>query len=47
LGKKRGERVTLNTDHGTATYEVLAISSAPLDIAPALAEDQGVALGAG
>src|SRR6266550_4615426 len=28
LGKKRGERVTLNTDHGTATYEVLAISSA-------------------
>ena len=47
LGKKRGERVTLNTDHGTDTYEVLAISSAPLDIAPALAEDQGVALGAG
>jgi transcription elongation GreA/GreB family factor len=47
LGKKRGERVTLNTDHGTATYEVLAISSAPQDIAPALAEDQGVALGAG
>jgi transcription elongation factor GreA len=47
LGKKRGERVTLNTDHGNATYEVLAISSAPLDIAPALAEDQGVALGAG
>jgi transcription elongation GreA/GreB family factor len=47
LGKKRGERVTLNTDHGTATYEVVAISSAPLDIAPALAEDQGVALGAG
>ena len=47
LGKKRGERVTLNTDHGTATYEVLAISSAPLDIAPTLTEDQGVALGAG
>jgi transcription elongation GreA/GreB family factor len=47
LSKKRGERVTLNTDHGTATYEVVAISSAPLDIAPALAEDQGVALGAG
>ena len=47
LGKKRGERVALDTDHGTATYEVLAISSAPLDIAPALAEDQGVALGAG
>jgi transcription elongation GreA/GreB family factor len=47
LGKKRGERVTLNTDHGTATYEVVDISSAPLDIAPALAEDQGVALGAG
>jgi transcription elongation GreA/GreB family factor len=47
LGKKRGERVTLNTDHGTATYEVVAINAAPLDIAPALAEDQGVALGAG
>ena len=47
LGKKRGERVTLNTDHGTATYEVLAISSAPLDIAATLTEDQGVALGAG
>ena len=47
LGKKRGERVTLNTDHGTATYEVVAISAAPLDIAPALAEDQGVPLGAG
>src|SRR5881394_2263514 len=47
LGKRRGERVALNTDHGTATYEVVAISSAPLDIAPALAEDQGVALGAG
>jgi len=47
LGKKRGERVTLNTDHGTATYEVIEISPAPVDIAPALAEDQGVALGAG
>src|SRR6476469_1216616 len=47
LGRKRGERVTLNTDHGTATYEVVAISSAPLDVAPALAEDQGVTLGAG
>jgi transcription elongation GreA/GreB family factor len=47
IGKKRGERVTLNTDHGTATYEVVAIEPAPVDIAPALAEDQGVALGAG
>jgi transcription elongation GreA/GreB family factor len=47
LGKKRGERVTLNTDHGTATYEVIEISPAPVDIAPALTEDQGVALGAG
>src|SRR5204862_7006055 len=25
LGKKRGERVTLNTDHGSATSEVVAI----------------------
>src|SRR5213075_2475036 len=29
LGKKNGDRVTMNTDHGTATYEVIAISSAP------------------
>src|SRR5213078_191137 len=47
LGKKRGERVTLNTDHGSATYEVVAIEAAPVDVAPAPVEDQGVALGAG
>src|SRR5881392_3837815 len=47
LGKKRGERVTLNTDHGSATYEVVAIEPAPVDVAPAPVEDQGVALGAG
>jgi len=47
LGKKRGERVTLNTDHGSATYEVVAIEAAPIDVAPAPVEDQGVALGAG
>src|SRR5881275_1194556 len=47
LGKKRGERVTLNTDHGSATYEVVAIEPAPVDVAPAPVEDQGVPLGAG
>src|SRR2546430_250377 len=47
LGKKRGERVTLNTDHGSATYEVVAIEAAPVDVAPAPVEDQGVPLGAG
>src|SRR5437762_2907749 len=35
LGKRRGERVTLNTDHGSATYEVVAIEPAPVDVAPA------------
>ncbi len=47
LGKRRGERVTLNTDHGSATYEVVAIEPAAVDVAPAPVEDQGVALGAG
>src|SRR5437016_6327757 len=47
LGKKRGDRVTVNTDHGSATYEVVAIEPAPVDVAPAPVEDQGVALGAG
>src|SRR5256886_8208595 len=40
LGKKRGERVTLNNDHGTATYEVVEIKPAPVDVAPSLVEDQ-------
>ena len=47
LGKKPGDRVTLNTDHGTATYEVIEIRAAPIDVAPAPIEDHGVALGAG
>jgi transcription elongation factor GreA len=47
LGKKTGDRVTLNTDHGTATYEVIEIRAAPVDVAPAPVEDHGVALGAG
>src|SRR5213082_508012 len=47
LGKRRGERVTLNTDHGSATSEVVAIEPAPVDVAPAPVEDQGVPLGAG
>jgi transcription elongation GreA/GreB family factor len=47
LGKKPGDRVTLNTEHGTSTYELLEIRPAPIDVAPAPVEDQGVALGAG
>jgi len=47
LGKKTGDRVTMNTDHGTATYEVIAIRAAPVDVAPTPVEDHGVALGAG
>jgi len=47
LGKRTGDRVTLNTDHGTATYEVIEIRAAPIDVAPAPVEDHGVALGAG
>ena len=47
LGKKPGDRVTLNTDHGTATYEVIEIRAAPIDVAPTPVEDHGVALGAG
>ena len=31
LGKKPGERVTLNTDHGMAIFELVAIESAPRD----------------
>jgi transcription elongation GreA/GreB family factor len=45
LGKKIGERVTLNTDHGATTFEVLGIEPAPLDVAHA-AVDQGVPVGA-
>ncbi|PYI87838.1 MAG: hypothetical protein DMF03_12530 [Verrucomicrobia bacterium] len=29
LGKKPGERVTLNTDHGMAIFELVAIEAAP------------------
>jgi len=47
LGKKPGDRVTLNTDHGTATYEVIEIRAAPIDVAPTPVEGHGVALGAG
>jgi transcription elongation factor GreA len=47
LGKKPGDRVTLNTDHGSGTCEVIEIRAAPIDIAPAPVENHGVALGAG
>ena len=35
LGKTIGESVTLNTDHGTGQYEVVAIEAAPVDVAVA------------
>lgn len=47
LGKKPGDRVTLNSDHGSATCEVIEIRAAPVDIEPAPVENHGVALGAG
>jgi transcription elongation factor GreA len=47
LGKKPGDHVTLNTDHGSGTSEVIEIRAAPIDIAPAAVENHGVALGAG
>jgi transcription elongation GreA/GreB family factor len=47
LGKKLSEIVGLNTDQGTAIYEVVEIRAAPIDVVPAPVEDQGVALGAG
>lgn len=47
LGKKPGNRVTVNTEQGTATCELLEILPAPADVAPAAVEDEGVALGAG
>ncbi|MFL6584876.1 MAG: GreA/GreB family elongation factor [Chthoniobacterales bacterium] len=33
LGKKTGERVTLNTEQGTGEYEIIAIEAAPVDVA--------------
>ena len=57
LGKRVGERATLNSDHGAATFEVVGIEPAPIDIPPAdaavepaqeqAAVDQGVPVGAG
>ncbi len=46
LGKRSGERVTLNSDHGAATFEVIGIEPAPVDVAH-VTEDQGVPAGAG
>ncbi len=45
LGKRAGERVTLNSDHGAATFEVIGIEPAPVDVAH-VAADQGVPVGA-
>jgi transcription elongation GreA/GreB family factor len=46
LGKNIGDRVTLNTDHGMATFEVIGIEPAPVDVAQAPI-DQGVPVAAG
>ncbi len=45
LAKRPGERVTLNTDHGMATFEVVRIDPAPVDVAHAPAA-QDMAVGA-
>jgi transcription elongation GreA/GreB family factor len=46
LGKKLADHVTLNTDHGMATFEVIRIEPAPVDLAHA-AVDQGEPVAAG
>src|SRR6059058_2603926 len=45
LGKKPGERVTLNTDYGMAIFELVAIKAAPVDTARQEAQEQEVAVG--
>ena len=45
LGKKPGERVTLNTDYGMAIFEIVAIKAAPVDTARQEAQEQEVAVG--
>src|SRR5437762_11862310 len=45
LGKKTGDRVTLNTDHGMAIFELVTIEAAPVDTARHEAQEQEVAVG--
>ncbi|MBV9009067.1 MAG: GreA/GreB family elongation factor [Verrucomicrobia bacterium] len=40
LGKRAGERVTLSTEHGVATFEILSIEAAPVDLLHGPADDQ-------
>src|SRR5438270_3624642 len=44
LGKKPCERVTLNTDHGMAIFELVAIEAAPLDTTHFEAQEQEAAV---
>jgi transcription elongation GreA/GreB family factor len=46
LGKRVSDRVTLNTDHGVATFEVTGIEPAPVDVAH-VTIDQGEPVAAG
>src|SRR6266403_3827133 len=46
LGKKPGERVTLNTDYGMAIFEIVAIEAAPLDTTHFEAQEQEAAVAA-
>jgi transcription elongation factor GreA len=40
LGKKAGDRASINTEHGSATVEILAIEPAPIDLSVVAAEHQ-------
>jgi transcription elongation factor GreA len=39
LGRKAGEVVVLNADHGTGTYEIVEITPAPIDVVPAAQQE--------
>jgi transcription elongation GreA/GreB family factor len=46
LGKRMGQRVTLNTDHGTSTFEIVLIEPAPVDVMRGHEEEEHVAVAA-
>ncbi|MEY2492232.1 MAG: hypothetical protein QOH24_1183 [Verrucomicrobiota bacterium] len=46
LGKRMGQRVTLNTDHGTSTFEIVVIEPAPVDVMRGHEEEEHVAVAA-
>ncbi len=43
LGRKVGEKVNLNTEQGSGTFEITAIEAAPVDVMPAEASAETVA----